>query len=301
MPALSGSWSWTTVPSSVFVYDANSLTPIERTTYRYDSNDRLLEEILDRTPQNDDAPVETKIYGYDETQLTSIVSKNADDVITSTTTNGYNLQGRQNSIQINGGGLTTLNFTYDSRGTRVSKSAVVENADGQSTNTYTTFLVDYLNPTGYSQILEERTYDRQQSSTLHGIAYGISGGDLKFSSDGDEFAIDGSQFSHDRNVYELTGDFRRINASNARTGTAYLMYFGKHNDSRFNNQEPAAPSNLALVVYEDGKWKYDSQIAPLTEFTPQLSLSSLRRLISMVTIRRFRPQKRRSSSYQSMI
>ena len=113
--------------------------------------------------------------------------------------------------------------------------------------------------------------NRQQSVTLDGIAYGMSGGDLEFSSSGNEFTINGSQFSHDGNVYELTGDSRRINASNARTGTAYLIYFGKHNDSRFNNQEPAAPSNLAVVVYEDGKWKYDSQIAPLTEFTPQLS------------------------------
>ena len=107
--------------------------------------------------------------------MRSIVSKNAEDAITSTTANTYNLQGRQNSIQINGNDSSTaLNFTYDSRGTRVSKSAVVENADGQSTDTYTMFLVDYLNPTGYSQILEERIYNRQQSVTLDGIAYGMS-------------------------------------------------------------------------------------------------------------------------------
>ncbi len=127
----------------------------EATEYVYDANDRLLREQKDDLTAAD--ADSTSFYGYDGTQQTSKTTY--DGILTepagpktSETGYAYNLQGRmsQSSVDADGdgeGAAVVTEYAYDADGVRVSQAE-----DGVET----VYLNDPQNPTGYSQVLEEK-------------------------------------------------------------------------------------------------------------------------------------------------
>jgi RHS repeat-associated protein len=170
-------------PSSELTHDAKAAYPAahtEQIDYVYDANDRLLVEKLD---SNGDSVVEqtttyaygpnarlstpTDLYGGDGTQQT--VKTVHQDGLTGTVlardTYEYNLQGRMSQTRTNSDGDgfddKKFDYMYDDNGVRVRQAETTDsNDDGISdSTTRTAYLNDGNNPTGYSQVLEEKSVD----------------------------------------------------------------------------------------------------------------------------------------------
>jgi len=137
----------------------NDSVPDTVTTYTYDSNDRLLEEILDDLTAADADT--TTSYTYDHTQQTEkLVTRSVSEGqhTVSRQLFSYNLQGRMSAVTNEGydaaGVLTSrerTSYDYDTRSYRVE--LVVEddpdldlNTDNWQESTRTTFLADCYGP-----------------------------------------------------------------------------------------------------------------------------------------------------------
>jgi YD repeat-containing protein len=112
------------------VHDAAGTAEDETISSTYNANDQLLTT--------------------DNGQLTTTYTYDANGSLTATTgataaTYGYDLRNRMVSATVDGVAAT---YTYDDRGVRVSKT---ENG----VTTY--YTVDHANPTGYAQVLEEKS------------------------------------------------------------------------------------------------------------------------------------------------
>jgi RHS repeat-associated protein len=99
-------------------------------------------------------PNATASYGGDwtaQTQKTVYQGTDATGIVLEQDTYGYNLQGQMSSATVDqtgsGGSVTTSSYTYNDAGIRVSQTV-----NGTRTN----YLIDDQNPTGYSQVLEEK-------------------------------------------------------------------------------------------------------------------------------------------------
>ncbi|SFJ28094.1 RHS repeat-associated core domain-containing protein [Planctomicrobium piriforme] len=120
----------------------------------YDANDRLLTETSSTGT--------TTSYGFDHTQQTYKEIANG-SVVTSKVYNTFDLQGRLATVTTEtytSGTLSTrqrVTMGYNENGVRTSsKVEVDENTDGTyEQTTTTTFLNDFRNRTGYSQVLHE--------------------------------------------------------------------------------------------------------------------------------------------------
>jgi RHS repeat-associated protein len=134
--------------------------------YAYDANDRLLTESLDTGMDSIIDQITTYGWGVSSlgTQETSkTVHDQATNLDTSRVTYGYDLQGRMETATTETftGGLVsrreTLTHDYDSTGIRVSALDEIDaNADGTfETRTFTQYLIDPQNFTGYQQVLTE--------------------------------------------------------------------------------------------------------------------------------------------------
>ena len=166
--------------------------PDEVVTSTYDANDRLLTEADDKGTGDT-----FTVYGYGTnnsgTQQTSkVVHQGLNDqgTVVEQETYGYNLQGQmsQTLVDPDGTGLnnTEYDYKYDADNIRVSQAVTTDtDHDGSladETPTTTKYVNDKQNPTGYSQVLEERdiagvtiktykvglTVDTQQSSAIYG-------------------------------------------------------------------------------------------------------------------------------------
>ena len=136
-------------------------TTVTRSTY--DANDRLLQSVAETggDPTTDVTMVyqyganATSTYGGDATCQTSGIVYNASGVRTSKTDYNYNLEGMTSSASVKQFGTdgstitseTDCTYSYDDSGIRVSQTV-----NGQET----VYLNDNNNPTGYSQVLEEK-------------------------------------------------------------------------------------------------------------------------------------------------
>ncbi|MDR2441721.1 MAG: hypothetical protein LBE12_20355, partial [Planctomycetaceae bacterium] len=120
------------------------------TTYNYDVNDRLLNEITNN---------KTTIYGYKQTQQTSKkVSENG--ILISETTFEYDVQGRMSVVTITSGNRTEITkYQYGTDGIRVFAEHEVWESDELKSKTKTEYLNDPLNITGYSQVLKQTETD----------------------------------------------------------------------------------------------------------------------------------------------
>jgi RHS repeat-associated protein len=123
------------------------------TTYSYDVNDRLIEEIVDDlTAANKDKVTQ---YGYDHTQQTSkYVSENG--TLVSATTFEYDLQGRMSVVTIiTENRKEVTKYEYGADGIRTSAEQEVYENNVLVSKTRTEYLNDPLNITGYSQVLKQ--------------------------------------------------------------------------------------------------------------------------------------------------
>ena len=133
--------------------------PSEQTTYVYDSNDRLITE----TKTVGGGAPETNTYEYNKTQQ-HIESGTVDGIHTSQTFE-YNLQGLLESVSViksNSAIRTRTSYEYDSTGTRTSSARFTRDSLGSGLweiASRTEFLTDSENHTGYSQVLQETTYE----------------------------------------------------------------------------------------------------------------------------------------------
>lgn len=146
----------------------NDNTIDETVTSTYDANDRLLTEAKDVAGTDDDR---FTVYEYGTgnvaTQQTSkVVHQGLDDTgtVVESTVYEYNLQGRMSKTEVDSDGDGNLEeryeYTYDSDGIRVSQTVTTDTDNDGSledeTPVVTKYLNDKQNPTGYSQVLEER-------------------------------------------------------------------------------------------------------------------------------------------------
>jgi RHS repeat-associated protein len=141
--------------TSEWIYDlvGNRLKQIINgtiTTYNYDVNDRLLNEVTDD---------KTTIYGYDHTQQTSkIISENGEKI--SETTFEYDLQGRMAVVTIIAGNRTEIiKYEYGADGIRVSAEHEIWEDGELKSKTRIEYLNDTKSLTGYSQVLRQTEYD----------------------------------------------------------------------------------------------------------------------------------------------
>ncbi|QDU82504.1 tRNA nuclease WapA precursor [Polystyrenella longa] len=144
----------------------------EMTTYTYNNADQLLTESTVIGLVDDGVNLETDdttaTYSYTGTQLTGkeVKATYADEVI-SNTTSEFNLQGRLSKVTIDTytSGVVSkqevTEYEYDVKGIRVSSHHTVDEGNDSTleVDEMTTYLNDPYNPTGYSQVLEEVTYD----------------------------------------------------------------------------------------------------------------------------------------------
>ena len=131
--------------------------PSEVTTYAYDANDRLTSESVTGDSQS------TTTYSFDKTQQSG--KQSTQSGITTTQTFVYDLQGLLASVtttKTDGSNPTKTVYRYDSTGIRVESSqwtAPVGDPTAYSLQSKTLFLTDTQNHTGYSQVLQETTYE----------------------------------------------------------------------------------------------------------------------------------------------
>jgi RHS repeat-associated protein len=122
-----------------------------KTYYFYDARDRLEKESL----YESGTPAKIT-YGYDDNgSLTSQTTFGSNGLMAETVAYVYNLQGRLKQVTTtpytNGtpGTAVVTQYGYDPSGNRIRKQV--------GAGTPTVYLVDPLNPTGYSQVLQETT------------------------------------------------------------------------------------------------------------------------------------------------
>ena len=164
---------------------------------QYDVNDRLLNE----TKIFNGESAQSTSYGYNGTeQVQKTVTNLKTSTIESRSQMKYDVQGRMSSLEIrtyvDGRLVKTViqEFTYDSTGIRVRQ---VESEDSNADGTFdTTKTTDYLyasrNPTGYTQVLEEKSShsDGTVKTTTYTIGldvlaqYNTINGYLSFLADG---------------------------------------------------------------------------------------------------------------------
>jgi RHS repeat-associated protein len=123
------------------------------TTYDYDVNDRLINEIVDDlTIANKD---KITMYGYDNTQQTSKkISENGQ--LVSETTFEYDAQGRMSVVTIiTENRKEVTKYEYGADGIRVSAEHEVWEDGELKSKTRTEYLNDPLSITGYSQVLKQ--------------------------------------------------------------------------------------------------------------------------------------------------
>jgi RHS repeat-associated protein len=122
-------------------------------------NDRLITE----TKTVGGGAPETNTYEYNKTQQ-HIESGTVDGIHTSQTVE-YNLQGLLESVSViksNSAIRTRTSYEYDSTGTRTSSARFTRDSLGSGLweiASRTEFLTDSENHTGYSQVLQETTYE----------------------------------------------------------------------------------------------------------------------------------------------
>ncbi len=148
----------------------------EAITYLYDANDRLLVETRDDLTVADDDGYTHYEYGPnadpgngdggDHTVQTLKTVYDDQDTPLTKTEYFYDLQGRLSKVEIDSDADsnidTTLDYTYDDQGIRVSVTEKIDgNDDGdlldpEDSTTTTDNVIDANNPTGYAQVLEEK-------------------------------------------------------------------------------------------------------------------------------------------------
>jgi RHS repeat-associated protein len=137
--------------------ETGGYAPSEVTTYAYDANDRLTAESVTGDSQS------TTTYSFDKTQQSG--KQSTQSGITTTQTFGYDLQGLLASVtttKTNGSNPTKTVYRYDSTGIRVESSqwtAPVGDPTAFSLQSKSLLLTDTQNHTGYSQVLQETTYE----------------------------------------------------------------------------------------------------------------------------------------------
>ena len=147
------------------------------TSYAYDANDRLQTETKNFVSAAD----ELTTYTYEKTQQSS-KAVSVGTVDTKVQTFDYDLQGRMSFVSTtkyasNGTTIesyTETSYEYDSQGNRVATELGVSN-DGDTTideTTRTEYLTDSRNHTGYSQVLQETTFD-ENGDPIKKIVYTI--------------------------------------------------------------------------------------------------------------------------------
>ena len=112
------------------------------TSWTYDNLDRLTAETYSST--GSPSTNYSATYTYDSNG-SLIQSQTTSGTQTTTNTYSYDARGRLLTAQVNG---QTVSYTYDNDGNKISETA------GALVTMYT---IDEDNPTGYSQVLEERT------------------------------------------------------------------------------------------------------------------------------------------------
>ncbi|MCA9039981.1 MAG: RHS repeat-associated core domain-containing protein, partial [Planctomycetaceae bacterium] len=156
----------------------------ETTTYTYNNADQLLTEstviglVDDGTNMETDDTTTT--YTYTGTlQTGKEVKETYSTTVLTDTTSEYNLQGRLSEVTIDtytSGSISKREVTeyeYDDKGIRVSAHHTVDDGNDSSleVDETTTYLNDPMNFTGYSQVLEEYTYDNLTTSDVETILY----------------------------------------------------------------------------------------------------------------------------------
>jgi RHS repeat-associated protein len=121
--------------------------------YTFNSNDQLTAE------SGSGSSTYSTNYGYDANGSLMSVSRTGSGAETDTYT--YDLQSRLASANISrmeSGQTVTLaaNYTYDDSGPRARNVVTTTVGGGSPTTSTTQYLTDRLNPTGYTQVLEEQ-------------------------------------------------------------------------------------------------------------------------------------------------
>jgi RHS repeat-associated protein len=149
----------------------NNPTMNETVTSMYDANDRLKQELSSLGS--------TTMYGYDQTQETSQIVRQADGSSV-TTLFTYDLQGNMKTAEVDrrssSGTLVSrevLTYGYDANGIRVSALDQIDsNGSGSwAQQTLTQYLNDPQNFTGYSQVLRETDIDPNTGQVITTIEY----------------------------------------------------------------------------------------------------------------------------------
>lgn len=142
--------------------------------YFYDDNDRLSGNLAFEIENGDIQPIKTTTYEYGtlnssgvlihdgtslarKTEWQGVYVEGSSNTKLSSTEYRYNLQGQMSEVKIdsnaNGSPNSTITYTYDANGNRISQTEV----DNDTTKTTTTtYIVDIMNPTGYSQVIEQK-------------------------------------------------------------------------------------------------------------------------------------------------
>ncbi len=130
-----------------------SFTADETVEYRYDSNDRLLDEVLDKDGTADDR---NTVYTYDGTQQATkteregVVPESGD--VVKATTYQYNVRGRLAQVTIDDGtSITVTQYQYNDDGARVEQTVTVDGG----TSVVTAYHIDPQNATGHAKAIEE--------------------------------------------------------------------------------------------------------------------------------------------------
>ena len=133
----------------------------ERTAYRYNARDQLLEETTDSDA--DGTPDSSAVYAYDANGSTISVTHSDETVLRYT----WDLRNKLVGLDANGDGDVAdegdATFDYDFAGVRVRRSVI-----GEQTTYY---LQTLTNPTGYSQVLEEWTGPNGQTTRTLARSY----------------------------------------------------------------------------------------------------------------------------------
>ena len=126
------------------------------TTYTYDADGRLDYQTLGNVVTD---------FVYDAAGATTAKVVLTDGVETSRTDYVYDVRGLLSQADVGGDGVFELSYDYDANGTLVGRT------DG---GVATDYLVDALNPTGYSQVIEETTGGNLDVSYVYGLLGAIS-------------------------------------------------------------------------------------------------------------------------------
>ena len=252
----------------------------ETITDSYDNDDRLRTEA--KVEVNASASDTCTVYAYgsgtasEETAKTMYAGQDASGAVLEQDSYSFDLAGRMSGavedLTGSGGGVTTSSYGYADDDTRVSQTV---------NGVQTVYLVDRDNPTGYSQVLEEKdsggnvtkTYTLGQDVIAQQAPAVQSGGTLYLLYDGHG----STRGLVDATGQPLTGQVFRYDAFGNRldssTALTTLLYSGEQTDGtglqylraryydpavgRFNSLDPFAgdssdPQSLHQYLYCDG-------------------------------------------------